>query len=787
MKFGNFSESKREYVISNPATPYPWINYISNENGYCGIVSQTGGGFSFYGDPRTRRLTKYHYNNLPMDRPGRYFFIRDEADGSYWSPTFQPAGEALSDYECRHGLGYTTIHSRKDGLLHDLTYFVPDGGRHECWCLKLENTGPQPLRLSLYSYVEFTFWSEAESRNQQWSAHLTRASFDGNAILYSFIEGHPSFIRTENANYNPDRPGMAFLTWNQDIDDFETVRDRFIGPYRHEGNPAGLGTPVLGNSLLSGGVGCGAIRKSLEIPAGGSVEIVVLMGFAESTREIADLRASAMTSARVREQLSAAIGRRLRYLEAFQVATADPVVNTLFNTWHPYQCRTAYDWSRYISYFENGEGRGMGTRDSFQDLLGICPYDSGAVGRRILEIVEACQFSDGSCYHQFFPLLKKGDLHGFSDDHLWSVLAVDAYVRETGDLTLLETKIPFTNAPDERVSLYQHLVRALEFVANNLGDNGIPLILNADWNDTLHLWMKADRPESVLVGMLYVRALRIMCELAGLLGRPDEAKAFASQADSMSDTINARCWDGQWYLRGFANGPIGSSRDTVARIFLNTQSWAVISGVATAERSRICMDSVHRELQSEYGLKVLAPCFQQYDPRFGLISRYVPGHKENGIFAHAVAWAIIATAKVGLPDEAYACYRKITPAFHNDKADRLKTEPYVYCQTIASEDSLYPLEGANSWLTGTASWMHVAVSQYIFGIRPGLDGLIVDPSMPREWDEFSVTRVFRDCRYNIHIRRGTEASVRVNGAPHLFGQPIPAEQGSVLEVEVLIC
>lgn len=784
MKYGNFKSGEREYWIEDPRTPQPWINYISNRDGYCGIVSQTGGGFSFYQDPRTKRLTKYRYNSVPVDRPGRYLYVRDERNGRCWSPGWQPVCRELDAYRCRHGLGYTHIESRFGGLDHDLVYYVPEKGRHECWRLRLHNATLEEMDISLYSYVEFTFWTEAESRNQQWSAHLTRASFSGDAVQYPFIEGHPSFIRTENLDYDPTRAGMAFLTWTLPVDDFETVRDCFIGPYRHEGNPAGIEAKQLSNSILSGGIGCGALRRRLHIAAGETLEVVVLLGFAESGREIAALRDGYRGTDRSDRELAEALEARRSYLGAIQVETPDAVANDMFNTWHPWQCRTTFDWSRYISFYENGEGRGMGTRDSFQDLLAICAFDPAAVKDRLALIVESCQFESGSCCHQFYPILKKGELHGFSDDHLWGILAFRALVDETGDPSTLERKVAFADNSGRRETLYRHLAMALENVEANLGPHGLPLILNADWNDTLHLWIDADQPESSFVAMLYVHALRQMAGLALATGREADSAGYSAAADEMSRRINEVCWDGEWYVRGFANGPIGTASDRHARIFLNPQSWAVISGVATPERARACMESVSRELESPFGPKLLAPTFTQYDSRFGLISRYVPGHKENGIFAHAVAWAIIAWSMLGDGDRAFDYYRKVTPAFRNDRASELRTEPYVYCQTISSDDSLHPGEGSNSWLTGTASWMHVAFGQHILGVRPTMDGLTVRPTLPSHWDGFSIERKFRDCRYQITARRDSANRASVNGEAFDPDQPLPVEAGKTLTVEI---
>lgn len=786
MRIGEFDNKTSEYRIHDPRTPLPWINYISNSSGYCGIVSQTGGGFSFFGDPRTRRLTKYRYNNVPMDRPGRYLYLRDDDTGEVWSPCWQPVCRELDSFSCSHGLGYSRIESSYKKLQHEVTYFVPTEGSHECWQLRMRNTGDRELNLSLYAYVEFSFWTEAESRNQQWSAHLTRASFSSNTIQFPFIEGHPSFIRTENKDYQPERPGMAYLTWTLPVDDFDTVRDQFIGRYRHEGNPAGLESDRLSNSILSGGVGCGALRRQIKLSPGQEINVCVLLGFDESEANVQRLRKEFSCPQYLSKELAQVVESRKRSISALQGKTPDGTVNELLNVWHPYQCQTTFAWSRYISFYENGEGRGMGTRDSFQDLLAICAFNAPAVEDRLQLILESCQFTSGSCYHQFYPLLKKGELHGFSDDHLWSVLSVHAAIAETGDTSLLARSAVYADAKDLQEPIYDHLCRALDFVDKNKGPHGLPLILNADWNDTLHLWMQAEDPESSFVGFLYVAALKKMADLAKACGKTQDASDFLLRAEKMSDLINQVCWDGEWYLRGFANGPVGTAKDKHARIFLNPQSWAMISGVAKGERADKCMASVVRELDSPFGPKVLAPTFRNYDPRFGLISRYVPGHKENGVFAHAAAWSIIAWALRGDSEKAYETYQKITPAFRNDQAQELKTEPYVYCQTIASDDALYPGEGANSWLTGTASWMYVALTQHLIGLQPALDGLHVNPCLPKAWKSVEVNRDYRGTSYNIEILRDAQGGMSVDGSTWDKDAALPTAKGKQVKVSYRI-
>ncbi len=762
MRFGRFSENGKEYIIEKWDTPTPWINYISNQRGYCGIVSQTGGGFSFYKDPRERRITKYRYNNVPVDRPGRYFYIKDEQTGEFWSPTWQPVMKDLDSYECRHGQGYTRIDSLYKGIKHSVLYFVSPFDDCEIWQLDIKNNTRIEKIFSVYSYSEFTFWSEPESRNIQWSLHLTRCSFIDDMIVYNFIEPHPAFDMKANKNYVGDREGFAFMGLNFKPVDFDCSRDAFLGMYNSETEPAGVKNKRLQNSIIRGGVACAALRTKINIQPGEKKQIIVILGFVDKLEKADVLRKKYSNSENVKTAFEELNKYWEKYLSAFKVETPDKEFNIIVNTWNPYQCKTTFDWSRYISFYENGEGRGMGTRDSCQDTISVCAFMPRQVKERIKQIISTTQFIKGDCYHQFFPLGGRGDLKGFSDDHLWFIQMVFAYICETGDILILKEKIPFANSK-KKETIYKHLCLALDYTEKMKGPNGLPLILTADWNDTLHLWMEAKKPESVLTAEFYVYALKQMVLLAEKIGEKKDLTKFKKRIKKMTDIINSKCWDGAWFLRGFGSEIIGTNKSKRAKIFLNTQSWAVLSGVATQERALQCMDSVRKYLSSNEGIKLLWPCFDSYDRTYGLISRYNKGRKENGIFAHANAWAIIAETILNNAQRAFDYYKKILPITRNQRAEILKTEPYVFCQTICSDDALNIGEGANSWLTGTASWMYIAATQYILGIKPVIEGLMIKPCVPDEWKEFSVIRIFRGCKYNIRFKKTGKFLISVDG------------------------
>ncbi|MBN1681564.1 MAG: glycosyl transferase [Anaerolineae bacterium] len=783
MRYGQLSPDQTEYVIERPDTPTPWINYISNSEGYCGIVSQSGGGFSFHKDPRDRRITKYRYNNVPVDRPGRYFYIKDRQDGVTWSPTWQPTRTNLDHYRCTHGQGYTTIEAAYKEIESRVTYFVPVKGSHEVWHLRLDNTGQHPRRFSIFAYSEYTLWCEPESRNIQWSLHLTRGDFQDGFVTYNFIEPHPAFDMAANADYVGDRPGLAYMTVvGAPIKDFDCVRDRFLGMYHSESDPQGIENGQLSNSILRGGNGCAALRVEVELAAGAGTNLIVLLGYADTLDQARQVKAHFANVQVVADELEQVKQSWRDYLSVFRVETPDAYLNAMINTWNQYQCKTTFDWSRYISFYENGEGRGMGTRDSSQDTLAVVAQMPDRVRARIIEIFSTVQLETGDCYHIFFPLLQKGELRYFSDDTLWLVQMVYAYMCETGHLDFLNEMVPY--AESDRVdSIYDHLKAALDFTAQHTGPHGFPLILTADWNDTLHLWMTCEHPESVLVAEFYVYALKQIALLAERLGKTAEAADFTTRAAEMVKRINTIAWDGAWYLRGYGSKVIGTHKNDEAKLFLNPQTWAVISGAALPERALSAMDSVHAHLASADGIKAIWPTFQQYDQAYGLMSRYVPGRKENGIFAHANSWAIVAEALLGRGSRALDYYQKITPIYKNDQADVTGTEPYVYCQTIASDDSLTPGMGANSWLTGTAAWMFVAVTQYLLGVQPELDGLAIRPNIPDDWPGFTFSRRFRGCTYFIEVKRTGCQRITVDGAP-ITGCIIPPSETAACRVVV---
>jgi cellobiose phosphorylase len=780
---GVLSEDQREYVIRSPETPTPWMNYISNPLGFCGIVSQAAGGFCFYRDPRDYRITKYRYNGVPVDRPGRYFYIRDRGTGKTWSPAWQPSQVRLDDYQCRHGQGYTIIDGRLGKVATRTTFLVPLDANCEVWSLRIENRSARRLELDIFEYCEFTLWCEPESRNIQWSLHLPKAEFDGanRLIIYHRVEKHPAFDPAANADYRPEDGSFAFMGASLPVTGFDCDRDRFLGRYRSESNPVCVELGRLSGSILRGGVPCAALQHEVILQPGASATLTVVLGYAEDPAAAASIR-DRFSDPREVEAARREIRKYWdRYLSSYRLKSPDATLDAMVNVWNAYQCKTTFDWSRYISFYENGEGRGMGTRDSAQDLLAVVCQLKERSRERIRELVSAVQFPEGDCHHIYYPITRTGHMRGFSDDHLWLVSMVASWVEETGDLSILDESVAYVGGLRE--SLYDHLRRAVDFTAGNLGEHGFPLIGVADWNDTLHLWMEYPKGESILTAEFHVHALRRLAVLARAMGRTADAAEFVERAQAMADRINADAWDGRWYLRAFSPGPMGSHRDEVARIFLNTQTWAILSGVATPERTEMILAEIDARLGSAFGCKIEHPPFSKYDNRYGLISRYNVGHKENGVFSHANAWAVAANAVAGKGDRAMEIYRQVCPLYRNGSPEVIGTEPYVFCQTLNSDDAHMPGQGANSWLTGTASWMFVAITQYVLGVRPSLEGLIVNPRIPKGWKGFKLSRVFRGTRYDIAVRRGGQPGLRVDGKA-VGGNLVRPVPGPVCRVEL---
>jgi cellobiose phosphorylase len=747
-KYGYFDRRNREFVITRPDTPTPWINYLGAEE-YCALMSNTAGGYSFHRDPRDRRITRFRYNNIPPDRPGRYIYVRDQENGTYWSATWQPVVQAKRyRYECRHGLGYTKILSESQGIATETTYFVPLQENVEFWVAKVRNTSKKTRKLTLFTYAEFCLWhAEMDMTDFQYTLNIAKAELDGNII----------FHETE---YAPDaqRFNLSFFASSKKPSGYDCDREAFIGPYRSEADPRAVTEGRSFNSFSSGGNPIASMAIDLSLDPGQEKDVVFILG-------VADRKSQARAIAKKYKSVTAVIkklGELKRYWEAslgtYQVKTPDADVDIMVNTWNQYQCRTTFNWSRFASYYEAGIGRGMGFRDSNQDTLGVVHSIPKRVKERIKELA-ANQFKNGSSYHKFFPLTKTGEKGGYSDDPLWLILAVAGYIKETGDRAFLNERVSYIDGG--KGIMYEHLKRAIDFVWSERGEKGFTLMRFADWNDCLNLGTDNERAETTWVPELHYLAIREFLRLADLQEKESDMKKYAALGEKIKRNFNKRAWDGAWFIRGIdKNGKaVGSKRNKKGKIYLNTQAWAVMSGIADEKRSFTCMDMVKKHLDSKYGVMLMAPAYSAFDPILGAITTFAPGLKENGgIFCHSNPWAMIAETILGRGDRAFEYYKKILPPVKNRIADTHQTECYVYSQFITGKDNPHFGRARNSWLTGTAAWNMVAISQYILGIRPEHAGLMVNPCIPRAWKRFTVKRKFRNAAYVIEVRNPKRVS-----------------------------
>jgi len=746
MQYGYFDDDKKEYLITQPNTPLPWINYLSNGK-YCAMISNTGGGYSFYIDPRDLRILRYRYNNLPVDRPGRYIYIRDNHTSEYWSPTWQPVMKSLDSYECRHGLGYTKFSSSYQGIHSEILYFVPLEDNVEIWSLTVQNTSSERKELNIFSYAEFCLWSAiSDQRDLQYIQNVAVAKYSekNKAIFYHLFD---------LSTY------VAFFSSNGNITSYDCDREAFIGDYRSEANPISVEKGRCGDSQALGGNPIAATCNTIVLNPNESKKIIFVLGVIKEKSQATQIIHKFEKFENVEIEFLKMKEAWDNYLKNLVAETPDKDFNSIINIWNPYQCKTTFDWARYVSFYETGIGRGIGFRDSNQDTLAVCQNIPKLVRNRLLELAKN-QFEEGKVYHIYFPLTGKGDypnyvnplMKFFGDDHLWMILAVSNYLKETGDMSILEENVDYIEGSKE--ILYEHLRKAIEFTNNNTGPHGFPLIGTADWNDTLQLHGPNKNGESVMVAMQFHKALLDMSEIAKEFNNKNNIAKYNNLAKKVNEHINKHAWDGQWYVRAFTDDGevIGSQNNEEGKIYLNTQSWAVLSSVAPLDRGFQCMNSVRKYLVTEYGIKLLNPPYTRFYPKLKGISTFPPGLKENAsIFCHSNPWAEIAECVLGRGDIAYEYFKKIAPTSKNKIAEIHQTEPYIFSQMITGND--HPKFGAakNSWLTGTASWTLKAATDWILGIRPEFHGLKIDPCIPKKWNKFRVIRNFRNAIYDIQF------------------------------------
>lgn len=810
MNYGFFDDINREYVIETPQTPFPWINYFGNDD-FFSLMSNTSGGYCFYRDAKLRRITRYRYNNIPIDCGGRYFYIND--GGDCWSNAWMPIKKELDFYECRHGLGYSQITSERGGLRIKQLSFVPLGFNGEVHQIKVQNTSKQTKAFTLFSFVEFCLWN----------ANDDMTNFQRNLSIGEVeVEGSVIYHKTE---YRERRDHYSFYSVNSSIDGFDTDRDSFLGQFNGLDAPQVVFGNKSNNSMASGWYPIASHELKVILEPGSEKSFNFVLGYVENKQEekweshgvINKTRAKEMTSqfsskSAVDEALSELKAYWDNLLQKYYLESQDEKLNRMVNIWNPYQCMVTFNMSRSASYFESGIGRGMGFRDSNQDILGFVHLIPDKAKERIIDIAST-QFEDGGAYHQYQPLTKMGNNDiggGFNDDPLWLILSTAAYIKETGDFSILDVQVPFDNDENNKASLFEHLKRSFYHVINNLGPHNLPLIGRADWNDCLNLNCFSTTPdesyqtcgikdgrvaESVFIAGLFVLAGSDFVKICNSRNQQDEAKKAVGHIDEMIATVLKDGYDESWFLRAYDNlgAKIGSEECEEGKIFIEPQGMCIMAGIGVDNGLAIkALDSVKEKIDTKYGIVLQSPPYSKYYPNLGEISSYPEGYKENaGIFCHNNPWIAMAETELGRGDRAFEIYSKIAPAYLEEISEIHKMEPYVYSQMIAGRDAIRHGEAKNSWLTGTASWNYIAISQSILGIKPDFNGLKIDPCIPKEWDEYKISRNFRGAIYNItiinhvHVSKGIKY-ITVN-REEIEGNILPVlPEKSICDVTVIL-
>jgi cellobiose phosphorylase len=818
MRFGHFDDASREYVITTPHTPYPWINYLGSER-FFSLISHQAGGYSFYRDARMRRITRYRYNNIPTDAGGRYLYVND--GGDVWTPSYMPVKAELEHFEARHGLGYTQITGQRGGVRVESLYFVPVDTDAEVQRVTVTNTTGAPKSLRLFSFVEFALWNALDDQtNFQRNLNIGEVEVEQDGPTGTAI-----YHRTE---YRERRNHYAVYAVNTRADGFDTDRETFVGLYNGLHEPVVPAAGRSGNSVASGWYPIASHGLAVELAPGESRTFVFVLGYlendddakwADDAHQVVNKTPAHALLARfaTTEQADAAFAQLREYwtdlLSTYSVTSTDERLDRMVNIWNQYQVMTTFNMSRSASYFESGIGRGMGFRDSAQDLLGFVHLVPERARDRILDIA-ATQFPDGSAYHQYQPLTKRGNNEigsGFNDDPLWLIGAVAAYLKETGDFSILDEQVPFDNDPALADTLFEHLTRSFRYTVDHRGPHGLPLIGRADWNDCLNLNCFSTTPgesfqttenkeggvaESVFIAAQFVLYGAEYAEIAARRGLADVAERARAAVEEMRAAILEHGWDGSWFLRAYDyfGNKIGTDADTEGKIWIEPQGFAVMAGVGvgsgpddTEAPAVKALDSVRDMLLTPHGMVLQYPAYTTYRVNMGEVSTYPPGYKENGgIFCHNNPWVVIGETVLGRGDRAFDYWTRTAPAYREEISEVHRLEPYVYAQMIAGKEAPRHGEAKNSWLTGTAAWTFVAVSQYLLGVRTDYDGLVVDPQIGPSIPEFTVTRRARGATYVITVKNsgtpGRRATLTVDGTP-VEGRLVPyAAPGSTVHV-----
>lgn len=805
MQYGHFDDARREYVITTPATPLPWINYLGNDQ-FFSLISNTAGGYSFYKDAKLRRITRYRYNSVPADNGARNYYIslmdgdgEDAAVTQTWSPTFLPAKTPLDEYRCRHGIGYSVFESRLHGIASTLTAFVPLHANAEVNRLEITNTSESYATLDVTGSVEWCLWNAVDDTT----------NFQRN-LSTGEVEVERNDARTmvyHTTEYKERRNHYAFYGVNASTTGFDTDRDTFLGTFNGWDSPDVISQGHARDSIAHGWSPIAAERIRVRLAPQETTTLIFVLGYVEVAQDAKweagtglinkepahELFERYNTSEKVTSALKALRDYWSDLLSIYTVHSSDARLDRMVNIWHQYQCMVTFNMSRSASYFESGTGRGMGFRDSNQDLLGFVHLIPERARERIIDIAST-QLPDGSAWHQYQPLTKQGNADiggGFNDDPLWLIAGTYAYLAETADVSLLQEPVPFNNVAGSEEPLLEHLRRSAQFTITHMGPHHLPLIGRADWNDCLNLNCFSSEPgesfqtvenndtgvaESVFIGGMFVlygtQYIDILKRFGTSCGMDAdsvtaETTAIHEAVEAMRTAVETAGWDGDWFLRAYDaySRPVGTHRDTEGQIYIEPQGMCVMAGIGLDNgKARQALSAVKDRLTGTWGTALLAPAYSTYRIELGEISSYPRGYKENGgIFCHNNPWISIANALAGDDEEAFAVYQRTCPAYLEEKSDIRRVEPYVYCQMVAGPEAATPGEGKNSWLTGTAAWTFVDVSQYLLGVRPTLDGLRIEPHLPKTLNELTVTRKYRGATYTIHMHRTGRRSLNVGG------------------------
>lgn len=755
-KYGYFTDDHREFVITDPRTPRPWFNYMWNEH-YGGLISHTGGGFSFLDCPRDNRITRMRYNCLPWDRPGRYVMVKETATGKYWSLSWAPTIDLAYDkYECRHGQGYTKITTEIHGIRGEITYFVGRDVNAEFWSVRLTDLTGKNRSLEVYSFTELMMGNALNDIiNQPNDKHFTDIHFD--TAHQTLVSTRRYWVLNKKVSVvqpNIDWKFKLYFTHTIPVTGFDGSLDKFIGRWRSEANPIAVESGTMGNTEITAGDPVAALQSKVELAPNGSTEFATVLAIVPKSQEepFSFLQwESLKTMGTIHAKLADVKQHWDNYLGHVKVQTPDEKMNAMMNVWNQYQAAVTFDMARNSGYYHGGLLFGTGIRDQFQDILGMVIPHPERVRARLLNALRF-QFSNGSTLHNFFKMTDSGEKTNHSDTPLWIPFGLIEYLNETADFSILDEVVTYHDEGSGTV--YEHLVKALDFAISATTERGLPKIMNGDWNDTLDHIGPLGKGETVWGGFFLGYMLKKTYELLDLRKDQETKQRWEAFRLRLEKVLNEVCWDGEWYLRAFRdNGEsVGSHKYKQGKIFINAQTWSVISGLAPKERADKALASTKKYLGTPYGIQIVWPSYTEVEDTIGLISRCVPGKKENGaVFNHASSWFILASIMNGDPETAFDTYTKMLPLNSSANIDRYETEPYVFAEYLTSPDHPTENQASHSWLTGTAVWMYRIALDHILGFRTGLRGITFAPNIPAAWPSFSAERMYRGKRFLLTV------------------------------------